>query len=994
MKMNKKILFLGILVFFSVLFMNNALAIDAFTITEHTDYGLITNTVYINVSENLGQNQLINFSQIYKNNSLTENINYKTISLLQNKTENTYGLINTSLGVYQKTNVTIFNSSVAVLYYLKNSGEIVGTNNSAFSPYCTYALANQTCFYESFGINGTAIVSYWKTYDVNLSKFFNGGLVEHRYKRLTLPANSFYQLRLTYDHPLSHISNEPTQEYNKYNITISSVDGSYSYTLDPNWWNSSWNYKVSVNLTSPGNFSYFNMTYQTGMNADFSDLRFTNYTNDVELNYTIENQVNSAYAIVRVHNLGYNNLYAYYGNPSAVSSSNSSKTHFDANYYYYLDETSGTATIDSYYSNNGTTNATVNRTGKVGTSYTFDGVSQVIRLNQIINLNGNWTINWWMNSSDTSAHVFAKWNETTANHNRMYMDGDGNYELQTNNNTYYDIPVSPYSVSRFDMFTMKSDNGNLSLWINSSYAGSIAYPTAQSSLLNSFASQYSTTTSVSFFSGGLDEIAIWSDALTPSEIYELYTYSSPAVTIGAPEITVVPVVTFGTNPVNNYNDSDGTIVFDFKCSDDVAVNYTLLYTNISGSWVANYTNNSYVNNTWMNISVTGIPNGAYKWAVWCNDSAGNSDITTNRTFTVDSTVPLVQLTLPVNDTTTQAILNFSGNATDNIQIKNMTLYGNFSGSWASNGTNTSIFNNTNTTFSRTLSDGYYIWNLYACDWLDNCAWGTNRTLTLLSSLVTPTYPSNASTLYVHVINFAFNFSSPGDTKIYNCSLYLDGSLNLSNNSVTNNYNATIQVLWVPYGSHTWYISCVNSSTIVNSSTYSFTSGEPAGNGGSAGETPSQCVGLKDVTFNVSSDWTNSQNIIAIVDVYNQVDNLENINSIELKLFSIDYLTEYTFDYVKENVSKGEYKFVINTRNMTLQNGYYDLKLYVIDCDGHSYTTAKRINFRNGIISPTINVSDFFTNLTNTQKIALSISAVFILLLIFLVIYVVTRKQKR
>jgi hypothetical protein len=50
-----------------------------------------------------------------------------------------------------------------------------------------------------------------------------------------------------------------------------------------------------------------------------------------------------------------------------------------------------------------------------------------------------------------------------------------------------------------------------------------------------------------------------------------------------------------------------------------------------------------------NVNVTDIQEGAYKWAAWCNDSAGNGDWTdTNRTFSVDLTLPHITIDLPAN----------------------------------------------------------------------------------------------------------------------------------------------------------------------------------------------------------------------------------------------------------------------------------------------------------------------------------------------------------
>jgi len=105
--------------------------------------------------------------------------------------------------------------------------------------------------------------------------------------------------------------------------------------------------------------------------------------------------------------------------------------------------------------------------------------------------------------------------------------------------------------------------------------------------------------------------------------------------------TTNPIATLGTNPVANLNRSNSSTTFDLKCSDNYNISTLQLYGNWSSGWHANYTNNSYTNNTWLNTTVTGVSEGIYLWGVYCNDSAGNSNWTTNRTLTIDTTAPVV-----------------------------------------------------------------------------------------------------------------------------------------------------------------------------------------------------------------------------------------------------------------------------------------------------------------------------------------------------------------
>jgi hypothetical protein len=113
--------------------------------------------------------------------------------------------------------------------------------------------------------------------------------------------------------------------------TISqSINNGHFYYLDP-WWNGSWNYRKTITLT--GNTSgaqtdyqlLLNVTYDSNMQADFDDLRFTNDTHQIDA--WLESNTTD-YALIWVEfpttpadgiNQDY---YMYYGNESVISNWN------------------------------------------------------------------------------------------------------------------------------------------------------------------------------------------------------------------------------------------------------------------------------------------------------------------------------------------------------------------------------------------------------------------------------------------------------------------------------------------------------------------------------------------------------------------------------------------------------------------------------------------------------------------------------------------------
>lgn len=60
-----------------------------------------------------------------------------------------------------------------------------------------------------------------------------------------------------------------------------------------------------------------------------------------------------------------------------------------------------------------------------------------------------------------------------------------------------------------------------------------------------------------------------------------------------------------------------------------------IYSNWTGTWESIYSNTSYQNDTWLNVTLTALSNGNYVWLIWCNDSLGLENLTQNRSLIID-----------------------------------------------------------------------------------------------------------------------------------------------------------------------------------------------------------------------------------------------------------------------------------------------------------------------------------------------------------------------
>lgn len=142
--------------------------------------------------------------------------------------------------------------------------------------------------------------------------------------------------------------NNPTEEWIKYNkeiLPIGDYDWKYVGKRHPNqvvdvipvregidfkewaWYYSNWKFKKSLTVSGIQNYLWtqvINVTYATGMQNDFGDIRFTTSNELNEYNYRLVEKVDGASAIfhVRISVTPLNSLYMYYGNEFINDSSN------------------------------------------------------------------------------------------------------------------------------------------------------------------------------------------------------------------------------------------------------------------------------------------------------------------------------------------------------------------------------------------------------------------------------------------------------------------------------------------------------------------------------------------------------------------------------------------------------------------------------------------------------------------------------------------------
>ncbi|MBI2129150.1 PGF-pre-PGF domain-containing protein [Candidatus Woesearchaeota archaeon] len=121
--------------------------------------------------------------------------------------------------------------------------------------------------------------------------------------------------------------------------------------------------------------------------------------------------------------------------------------------------------------------------------------------------------------------------------------------------------------------------------------------------------------------------------------------------------TLAPTVmleTAGEYAFGNYT-AAGTLSFNFTANDtlDSVINCTLFMNATSTNPTVNSSRTS-VNGTQANFNVTMVNDGLYRWYLNCTDNASNIVTTTVANFTIDSKVPVITITSPMNNSFTNS----------------------------------------------------------------------------------------------------------------------------------------------------------------------------------------------------------------------------------------------------------------------------------------------------------------------------------------------------
>ncbi len=518
--------------------------------------------------------------------------------------------------------------------------------------------------------------------------------------------------------------------------------GNANVTLDPpNWWNESWNYRKTINITNPSstllsNFPiYLNLPKEVEMQDDFKDIRFINGSCGstgiyLPLNYEIENYTSSKADVwINIPSFvpGVNQICIYYDNPSSSSGQNSINV-WDNNYLtvQHLEEAGTGTRYDSKYRRNFTTSGYDNdekTIGKIDGADLFDGNNDALNstANFLSNL-GSFTIEGWIKPRAWGSRVSLIGQNDVV---EFFMDGSNTIMIWTDRGGSISVAY-PYSLDTWHYITAVGTGSNLLL-----YFDGVQVASGGTSTNNYGVSTYPVKigegvvdATGGFFNGSMDEIRISNISRSANWInqsYQIVNNQDNLVSFGIKEektkgiiSTVIGATPFYTTTPNPLNSTT------FSCLDNMKSS--------GGSCEVSW-----------NVNATGELNSIWEFFVLANNlnhqTYHNASSESQRIdITIASQVPpsVPQLYRPLNATAYSSIprLNWTNSTDQNgdniyyiLQVSNVS---DFSSLVFANYNIPETSSPTGITPTGITQEGTYYWRVLATDLIGNSSWSETR----------------------------------------------------------------------------------------------------------------------------------------------------------------------------------------------------------------------------------------------------------------------------
>ena len=689
------------------------------------------------------------------------------------------------------------------------------------------------------------------------------------------------------------------------------------------WWDSDWGKKKEVsNLTS--NISIFYIDYDSDMNSDFSDIRFTDDGELAELNYSLDYIDNSNIALAYVDNLGEDTIYMYYKNDEASDNSNMSDVM--KNPISYLSFNNGTynttrVTDRISFTDFQITGSSINQgvDGKIGQSFNFTGANSNYITVTKFPVASNYTFLFLVNNPtiEFQERLYdARGSTWNSNCWQFELRGTGVNEFWYNRYGYNQGTGYGNSLNVWQTYVSSfSTSDNVDLFNNGTQViNAMDYPLTET-YTQTIGSYSDTSYNLKLY---VDEFAFWDRRLSEDDVAYVSSMNAPDVVFGSEE-SLASVDIELNSPEDSLLTTNSEITFNVTLT---PVNINVTNATLYVGDIENFTTYN-TNEITELIDVIVLSDGEYSWNVTAGGSNGQEYYSTTRTFEIDSTAPDITITSPAS--------------TISYGYENITHYLNWSITdtnldsiwWEYDATNTTIYGADNsTTFNLSDYDARTI-TIYANDTAGNIAsesisWDYD----LFKNSETYTSPVYSTQQNDFIVNFTFDNSKYNS--IYGNLIY-DGTSYAGTASGTgNNYVFTKSLYAADVDAATnypfyWNMQLVNGS----GSTYQNTT------------TINQTVNpLTDIIVS-SAPCAAGLNTSLIFNFYDE----ENLNSTVVNVdynFHFGLSQEYSNYNYGNNASTNVLYICINTTDI---DSYY-LNYGELDYQGTGFTERRYYTFTN------------------------------------------------
>jgi hypothetical protein len=206
------------------------------------------------------------------------------------------------------------------------------------------------------------------------------------------------------------------------------------------------------------------------------------------------------------------------------------------------------------------------------------------------------------------------------------------------------------------------------------------------------------------------------------------------------DIDSVPPVVTAVRPLDQTY-TVNTTFFNASTNEDVTTCFYSLNQTANVS-MERFSMRRYFNN------ISFIEDGIYNVTYCCNDSQENTGCSSVRSFSVDTVPPIISLEYPIGGENVPNGTNLYMNYTptpDGGVMDTCILYGNWSGGWHANQTDTSITGSVINSFVVNLSEGTYFWNVWCNESSSNSDFSPLNQTFIIGQLPTHTTPLLTST---------------------------------------------------------------------------------------------------------------------------------------------------------------------------------------------------------------------------------------------------------